>query len=292
MSEEKKSARGARDNQITVIRPKKGLSFPNFGEVAAYKDLIWLFAGRDISVKYRQTVLGPLWLIIMPVLSALVSSFVFGGIARIDSSGLPYFVFYFAAFTLWSYFASCVTSTATTFTSNALLFRRVWFPRLVLPISALLSNLFRFAVQFLLLIVILLIFWACGTDIAPVWGMVWLLPLLVAESALLAMGVGTLLSALTAKYRDLAGLVPIGVDLWKYLTPVVYTASLLSGGVRIFCLINPMGPVIEAFRYIVLGAGGEISVWYLLLSLAETLLIFFLGTVVFHRVERNFVDTV
>ena len=292
MSEEKKPARGARDNQITVIRPKKRLSFPNFGEVAAYKDLIWLFAGRDISVKYRQTVLGPLWLIIMPVLSALVSSFVFGGIARIDSSGLPYFVFYFAAFTLWSYFASCVTSTATTFTSNALLFRRVWFPRLVLPISALLSNLFRFAVQFLLLIVILLIFWACGTDIAPVWGMVWLLPLLVAESALLAMGVGTLLSALTAKYRDLAGLVPIGVDLWKYLTPVVYTASLLSGGVRIFCLINPMGPMIEAFRYIVLGAGGEISVWYLLLSLAETLLIFFLGTVVFHRVERNFVDTV
>lgn len=292
MSEEKKPARGARDNQITVIRPKKRLSFPNFGEVVAYKDLIWLFAGRDISVKYRQTVLGPLWLIIMPVLSALVSSFVFGGIARIDSSGLPYFVFYFAAFTLWSYFASCVTSTATTFTSNALLFRRVWFPRLVLPISALLSNLFRFAVQFLLLIVILLIFWACGTDIAPVWGMVWLLPLLVAESALLAMGVGTLLSALTAKYRDLAGLVPIGVDLWKYLTPVVYTASLLSGGVRIFCLINPMGPMIEAFRYIVLGAGGEISVWYLLLSLAETLLIFFLGTVVFHRVERNFVDTV
>lgn len=292
MAKEKKNARDARDNRITVIRPKKGFSFPDFGEIAEYKDLILLFAGRDISVKYRQTVLGPLWLIIMPVLSALVSSFVFGGIARIDSSGLPYFVFYFAAFTLWSYFSSCVTATATTFTANAVLFRRVWFPRLVLPISNLLSNLFRFAVQFALLVVVLLIFWACGTDISPVWGMVWLLPLLVIESAVLALGVGALLSALTAKYRDLAGLVPIGVDLWKYITPVVYTASLLTGGVRVFCLVNPMGPVVEAFRYIVLGAGGEISPWYLLLSVAETLVIFLIGTVVFHRAERNFVDTV
>lgn len=292
MRKEKRGAQSARDNRITVIRPKKGLVLPNVRELAEYRDLILLFAGRDISVKYKQTILGPLWLVLMPVLSALVSSFVFGGIARIDSSGLPYFVFYFAAFTLWSYFASCVTYTSTTFTSNSLLFRRVWFPRLAVPVSHILSNLVSFVVQFLLLVVILLIFWASGTDISPVWGMVWLLPLLVLQTALLALGVGALLSSLTAKYRDLAGLVTIGVDLWKYLTPVVYTASSLTGGVRVFCLINPMGPVVEAFRYIVLGAGGSVSVWFLLLSLAETLVILFVGTLVFSRVERNFVDTV
>ncbi len=288
----KQSAQGAQNNRITVIRPKKGLSLPSLKELAEYKDLILLFAGRDLSVKYRQTVLGPLWLVIMPVISALVSTFVFGGIARIDSSGLPYFVFYFAAFTLWSYFSTSLTSTATTFTSNALLFRRVYFPRLAVPAAHILSNLFRFAVQFALLVIVLLIFWATGTDISPVWGMVWLLPLLVVQSALLALGVGALLSALTAKYRDLASLVSVGVDLWKYLTPVVYSASTLTGGVRIFCLVNPMGAPIEAFRYILLGAGGAVFPEYLLISLAETLVILFLGALVFHRVERNFVDTV
>lgn len=278
--------------KITVIRPKTGIFNLNLKEVLDYKDLIFLFAKRNISVRYKQTVLGPLWLIIMPILSALVSSFVFGGIAKIDSGVAPYFVFYFAAFTAWSYFSSCFSLTANTFLANAVVFRKVYFPRLVVPLSHLLSELFRFVIQFALLVVVLLIYWLSGAQIAPVWGMVWLLPLLLVEMALLALGCGAVFSALTAKYRDLSGLVSIGVDLWKYLTPVVYTASALSGGVRTACLLNPMAPVVEAFRFIVLGTGGEISVPWLLVSAAETLIILTVGLLIFHRTERTFVDTV
>lgn len=278
--------------KITVIRPKTGIFNLNLKEVWDYKDLIFLFAKRNISVRYKQTVLGPLWLIIMPILSALVSSFVFGGIAKIDSGVAPYFVFYFAAFTAWSYFSSCFSLTANTFSANAVVFRKVYFPRLVVPLSHLLSELFRFVIQFALLVVVLSIYWLSGAQIAPVWGMVWLLPLLLVETALLALGCGAVFSALTAKYRDLSGLVSIGVDLWKYLTPVVYTASALSGGVRTACLLNPMAPVVEAFRFIVLGTGGEISAPWLLVSAAETLIILAVGLLIFHRTERTFVDTV
>ncbi len=281
-----------KEQKTTIIRPQTGFFNLNLKEVIEYKDLIFLFAKRNIAVKYKQTVLGPLWLIIMPILSALVSSFVFGDIAKIESDGLPYFLFYFAAFTLWSYFSTSFTSTATTFSSHATLFRKVYFPRLALPISNLLSGLVSFAVHVLLLVIIILIYHFTGTQITPVWGMVWLLPLLLLQTALLALGVGAIFSSITAKYRDLAALIPISVDLWKYLTPVVYTASLLTGGMQIFCLINPMGPVIEAFRYIILGAGGGIFLPYLLLSWAETLIILVVGLLIFHKVERTFVDTV
>ena len=284
-----------RHDKTTVIRAKESVFRPHVKEVLEYKDLIFLLARRNLSVKYKQTVLGPLWLVIMPVISALVSTFVFGGIAGLENQtgGVPYFVFYFSAFTLWAYFSACITDTATTFSGNATLFRKVWFPRAVVPLSDILSELLRFAVQFVLLLIIMLISaLAFGAKYSPAWGLLWLLPLILVQSALLALGVGLLLSALTAKYRDLSSLVPLGVDAWKYLTPVVYTASSLTGWVRTFCLVNPMGAGVEAFRYILLGTGGSVEWVFLAIGLAETLVVLGAGLLLFHRVERTFVDTV
>jgi lipopolysaccharide transport system permease protein len=277
---------------MTVIKPCSRLLDLNLKEVFDYKDLILLFAKRNLTVSYKQTVLGPLWLILTPIVSSLISSFVFGGIVKIDSGAVPYFVFYFTAFIAWSYFSNCFSSTSGTFSGNAGLFRKVYFPRLVVPLSAILSALFRFGVYIVLETLLLVIAWLCGASIAPVWGMVWLLPLLVVEMSALSLGCGAILSSITAKYRDLSKLVGIGIDLWKYVTPVIYTATSLSGFYRTVCLINPMGPIIEAFRYILLGSGGGIYPFYLLLSAAETLIVLFVGLVVFHRVERTFVDTV
>lgn len=280
------------EERLTVIKPKNRFFSFNLKEIWEYKDLVFIFAKRNLSVKYKQTVLGPAWLVITPIVSALVSSFVFGTIAKIESGAAPYFAFYFSAFVAWSYFATCLSSTASTFSANALLFHKVYFPRLIVPLSNVLSALFRFAVHFVLMVVILVIYSLCGAAIEPIWEMVWLLPLLVVEMALLALGCGAILSALTAKFRDLTKLITLGIDVWKYLTPVVYAASALSGAYRVMVLVNPMGPVIEAFRYIILGSGGEIYPLYLLCGLAETLVICFFGLLIFHRVERTFVDTV
>lgn len=282
-----------KQEKLTVIKPKRSGFFQlNFKEIWEYRDLIGLFAKRNLAVKYKQTILGPLWLIISPLISALVSSFVFGGIAKIDSGEVPYFAFYFTAFIAWSFFSSCLGATAGTFSSNAGLFRKVFFPRLVVPISNILSTLFRFAVHFVLAVIILLIYYFCGASVAPVWSMIWLLPLLLVEMAALALGCGTILSSLTAKFRDLSKLVGLGIDAWKYLTPVIYMAASVPEVLHFLVVVNPMAPIIEAFRYIMLGSGGAIHLWSLLLSLSVTLVILFLGLLLFHRTERTFVDTV
>lgn len=278
--------------KLTVIRPKSGFFQLNFKEIWEYRDLIGLFARRNLAVKYKQTILGPLWLVISPLISALVSSFVFGGIAKIDSGEVPYFAFYFSAFIAWSFFASCLSSTAGTFASHAGLFRKVFFPRLVVPLSTILSTLFRFAVHFVLAVIILIIYHFCGAQISPVWSMIWLLPLLLLEMAALALGCGAILSSLTAKFRDLSKLVGLGIDAWKYLTPVIYMGASVPEVLHFIVVINPMAPIIEAFRYIMLGTGGAIHPWSLLLSLGVTLVILFFGLLLFHRTERTFVDTV
>lgn len=281
-----------KQEKLTVIRPKSGFFQLNFQEIWEYRDLIGLFARRNLAVRYKQTILGPLWLVISPLISALVSSFVFGGIAKIDSGEVPYFAFYFSAFIAWTFFASCLSSTAGTFASNAGLFRKVFFPRLVVPLSTIVSTLFRFAVHFVLAVIVLLIYYFCGADIAPVWSMIWLLPFLLLEMAALALGCGAILSSLTAKFRDLSKLVGLGIDAWKYLTPVIYMGASVPAALHFLVVINPMAPIIEAFRYIMLGTGGEIDPWLLLLSLGVTLVILFFGLLLFHRTERTFVDTV
>lgn len=282
-----------RKQQVTVIRSKGGPLGLGLKEAASYRDLILLLTKRNLTVKYKQTILGPLWLVITPLVSSLVSAFVFGDIAKIESGNVPYFAFYFVAFVLWSYFASCLTGTASTFTGNAGLFRKVWFPRLAVPLSTLLSSLVRCGVHFAMAVVVLMVYaYGFGAPVRPVWSMVWLLPLLFILAAALALGVGALLSSLTAKYRDLSKLVGLGVDAWKYLTPVVYSISSVPAALSTVMLVNPMAPVIEALRYIMLGSGGAIHGWFLLLSTAETLFILVVGLAVFHRTERNFIDTV
>lgn len=282
-----------KEQWTTVIKPKTKLLDFHFKEIKQYKDLIWLFTKRNIVTRYKQTILGPLWLFITPILSTLVSTFVFGTIAKIESGTVPYFLFYFVGFTAWSYFASCITTTSSTFTSNAAIFGKVYFPRITMPIATVISGLLSFAVQFAMMIGFMLYFYLSGAAIAPEWGMIWLLPLLVIEMAALGLGCGIVISSITTKYRDLAGVVGLGVDMWKYITPVIYGIATLSDNLKKLCMFNPMSPVIEAFRYVILGRGsGVLDVGYLLLSAVETLLILFVGILLFNKVEKNFMDTV
>ncbi len=278
-------------NKITVIK-SDGFSGVNFKELLSYKDLIFLFAKRDISVKYRQTILGPLWFLIMPVLTALISAFVFGNIAKLDSGGVPYFAFHLTSITVWSLFSGCFIANANTFTANARLFKKVYFPRMVVPISHILSTLFKFSIQLLLLIAVLVIYAINGAYIAPDWRFIWLLPLIFLQFVLLSLGLSLIFSSLTAKYRDLSALVSVGVDFLKYLTPVVYTLSSLSDTAKYVFLINPLSGATEAFRYAILGSGGAIYPLHLIVGAIQTVIVLAVGLILFYRTERNFIDTV
>lgn len=275
----------------TVITNRSNGMLDGLKQLNNYGDLIRLFAKRNISVKYKQTILGPLWIIIVPIISALISTFVFGYVAKIDT-GVSYFAFYFAGHTLWSFFSTCTTSTSTVFTSNAHLFRKIYFPRLVVPISTLLSNLLQFAIQFAVMTIVLISFAVADGNILPEWSYIWLLPLLIIETGAFALGVGSIFSALTAKYRDLSAICGFIINLWMYVTPVVYSSWSLKG-LEWIIYANPMASVIEAFRFVLLGsAGGVLNWWGLLASFGEIVLITFVGLWLFHKTEKNFVDVV
>lgn len=277
----------------TKIKPRTGWFDINLKEVWKYRDLIGLFVKRDITTRYKQTILGPLWLIITPLLSTFISTFVFGTIAGIESGTIPYFLFYFCGSTAWTYFSTCITSTSSTFTANAGIFGKVYFPRLTMPFSSVITALLSFAVQSVMMIGFMIYFAVQGAAIQPVWGMIWLLPILLLEMALLGLGCGIILSSITTKYRDLTSLVSFGVDLWKYITPVIYTVTSLSDNIKSLCLLNPMSSIVEAFRYVCLGSGGgELLPTQLLISWAETFIILFFGVILFSRVEKTFMDTV
>lgn len=277
----------------TVIRPRTGWFDINIREVWQYRDLVKLFVRRDIVTRYKQTILGPLWLVITPLLTTLVSTFVFGTVAGLDSGTVPYFIFYFCGYTAWAYFASCITATASTFTANAGIFGKVYFPRLTMPFASVTSALVSFAVQFAMLIIFMIYYYSLGADIRPVWGLIWVLPILIVEMALLGLSFGIIISSVTTKYRDLTSIVPILVSMWQYLTPVIYTVDSLPEKYQSISQINPMAPIVEAFRYILLGPGsGIFNVEYLLFSIAELAILLFFGVVIFSRVEKTFMDTV
>lgn len=259
--------------------------------VVKYRDLVLLFAKRNLTVKYKQTILGPLWLVLLPFIEALVSAFVFGNIAKISSGTVPYFLFYYVGAAFWFLFSSCVTGTGNTFAGNARMFQKVYFPRLVTPISNVLSTLFTFAIRFGIMLVLVLVFALCGAKISPVWEMLWLLPVLFLFTVIMALGIGLIFSSLTAKYRDLTGLLPVFIDLLKYLSPVVYTVASLENKLKTICMFNPVAPVIEAFKCVILGHGcGELSFLYLGYSFAVGILVLFVGLLLFNRTEKNFVD--
>ena len=278
------------ENWTTIIKPKTGWFDINLKELIQYKDLILMFVKRDFKTMYKQTILGPLWIIINPLMTTLMYTIVFGNIANISTDGMPQIVFYMLGTTVWTYFSSCLTKTSSTFTANAAIFGKVYFPRLVTPISTVISGLINFGVQFLMFLGFMAYFMIKGSPIEPNW---WILitPLLLVQLAALALGFGIIISSMTTKYRDLAVLVTFGVQLWMYATPVVYPASQIGGKLKTLMMLNPVSPIVESFRYAFLGSG-SIPWNYLGISVLTTLVVLFAGVVLFSRVEKTFMDTV
>ena len=273
-----------------VIEPPRGWFALHLRDVWRYRDLTGLFVRRDFVATYKQTILGPLWHILQPLLTTLMFTVVFGRIAGLPTDGVPQFLFYMAGTTVWNYFAKCLTSTSGTFIANAGIFGKVYFPRLVVPLSVVVSQLIAFAIQFGFFLVFYGWFWGQGAPLQPNWTLA-LLPVLLALMAGLGLGFGVIVSSLTTKYRDLQVLVGFGVQLWMYATPVIYPLSSMSEKYRWIIVANPMSAIVEAFRYGFFGRG-VFSWTYLGYSAAFTLVLLLAGMAIFNRVERTFMDTV
>ena len=273
----------------TVIVPKTGWFDINLKEVWQYRDLIGLFVKRNFVSQYKQTILGPLWAIIQPLLTTVVFTVVFGSLAGLSAEGVPSFLFFLSGNVAWQYFSGCLTSTANTFTGNAGILGKVYFPRLVMPISTVMTNLISFGIQMAMFLTFLVIYWVRGA-VNPNW-YVLLTPVLVVHMAMLSLGTGIIISALTTKYRDLKMLVGFGVQLWMYATPVAYDIGIIPARLMGLYMLNPMTPIINAFRYAYLGLG-SFQPGYYLVSWVVTALILFVGIVLFSRVEKTFMDTV
>lgn len=278
------------DEWTMVIRPKRNLLDVNLRELWHYKDLIMLFVKRDFVAKYKQTILGPIWFIIQPLLTTLMFTVVFGNIAGIPTEGIPKVLFYLTGIVGWTYFSTCLNDTSQTFIKNASIFGKVYFPRLALPISVVISNLVSFVIQFVFLLCFLAYFMIVGSDVAPNVN-VLLIPLLIILIAGLGLGFGIIVSSLTTKYRDLTHLVTFGVTLWMYATPIIYPLSEIPEKYKFWILANPMTPIVETFKTAMLGVG-EVNFMYLLYSLAFTVILLAVGVVIFNKVEKTFMDTV
>lgn len=260
-------------------------------EVWKYKDLIWLFTKRSFVVRYKQTILGPAWLFINPIITSFIFTFVFGGIAGMSTDGIPHMMFYLPSTAIWTFFASCVTTNATTFTANANVFGKVYFPRLTTPISNVLSAVLEFAIQMTMVLVFWVFFVVTG-QISPNYIALLLIPVILIHLGIMGMGFGIIISSMTTKYRDLSILVGFGVSLWMYATPIVYPLSQLGDGVmKTILMINPVTMPIEVFRYALIGKG-TINPIYLAISIVFTVVVAIFGIMVFNKVERTFMDTV
>ena len=263
----------------------------NLKEVWRYRDLILLFTRRNFVVSYKQTVLGPAWIFLTPLFSSIVQAFVFGGIAGIETDGIPMLLFYLCSNAVWGFFSTCLTNNAGTFTENAYVFGKVYFPRLTTPISNILSCAIRFGIQMILVLIFMVYFLIQGT-VHPNWWAWFLIPVELIHLGILGMGFGIIISSLTTKYRDLTVLVGFGVSLWMYLTPIVYPLSTAAEGwMKTALMINPVTIPVELMRFAILGKG-TFHLGYYSLSWVVTLLVAVLGIMIFNKVERNFMDTV
>lgn len=274
-----------------IIQPQRNLFDLRLGDLWRYRDLVLLFVRRDFVAVYKQTILGPLWYLIQPLLTTVTFTVIFGNIASLPTDGLPQFLFYMSGTVVWSYFAACLTKTSETFVQNAYLFGKVYFPRLVVPVSILISNLISFAIQFALFLAFIPYFVWRGADVRVNWLWIALSPLLILIMAGMGLGLGIIVSSLTTKYRDLRFLVQFGVQLLMYATPVIYPVSSIPERFQWLIQANPMTPIVEAFRFAFLGAGTVEPVG-LLYSLGFMVVVVFLGTIIFNRVEQTFMDTV
>ncbi|MBR3729803.1 MAG: ABC transporter permease [Bacteroidales bacterium] len=285
------------ENWTTVIKPRTGLFEVNLKELWDYRDLWTLFVKRTITVQYKQTVLGPLWWFIQPVLTVIMYMVVFGGIAGIPTDGVPQPLFYLGGVCMWQYFSTCLTGTSNTFVSNSGIFGKVYFPRLIMPLSTVTSNLVRFAIQLGLFVVVYVYYAFIGQAPSPNWYLL-LLPLLVLMLAGLALGFGIIISSLTTKYRDLQILFSFFVQLWMYATPIVYPLSQVAGkkamgmDLQLIMCLNPVTPIIETFKYGALSAGEFIGWGWLAYSFIFMIVTLGLGILIFNKVQKSFMDTV
>lgn len=273
------------------IKPQSTLIDFKLGEIWSYRDLISMFVKRDLVTIYKQTILGPLWFLIQPVLTTLVFTVIFGKVAKIPTDGLPPMLFYLAGITAWNYFAESFRKTSDTFRQNQNIFGKVYFPRVVMPLSVVISNLLKFGIQLILFIGFIIYFWYQGVNIIPIWDMMWMIPILLLILGFLGLGFGMIISSLTTKYRDLVFLIQFGIQLLMYTTPVIYPLSAIPEKYRWLVEANPVSSIIESFRYIFLGEG-TFSWYSLLYSAVFTVVLMFFAMIVFNRTEKNFMDTV
>lgn len=278
------------ENWTLILSSKKGWFDLNLKELWSFRDLIMLFVRRDFIAVYKQTVLGPLWFLLQPLFTTVVFTVVFGKVAKIPTDGLPPFLFYMTGLVAWNYFSNCLISTSDTFVSNAGIFGKVYFPRLVVPISVVISSILTFVIQFGLLLTFLFYFYLKGASIEPkLW--ILLTPLMIVHMAALGLGIGILISSLTTKYRDLTFAVGFGVQLWMYATPIVYPLSQIPEKWHWLAALNPMTAIIETFRFAFLGSGVT-NLSIMGISIGITILILTAGIMLFSRIEKTFMDTV
>ncbi len=273
-----------------VIKPKTGWFDIDVKNLWKYRDLVKLFVKRSFVAGYKQTILGPAWAIIQPLCTTVIFTIVFGNLAKLAPGGVPSFLFYMAGNIAWGYFSSCLGGTSGTFTGNAGIFGKVYFPRLIMPITTVISNLISFGIQFVFFIGFL-VYYLITTDLVAPNLFILMTPVLLVHMALMGLGLGIIFSSLTTKYRDLTMLIGFGVQLWMYLSPVTYDYTIISDKWRGLYMCNPMAPVINTMRYAYLGIG-EFELGYYLLSWAITLVLLFFGVLLFSRVEKTFMDTV
>jgi lipopolysaccharide transport system permease protein len=273
-----------------TIQPRDRFFDLRLKEVWRYRDLMFLFVKRDFVSRYKQTLLGPAWFFIQPIFTTIAFTFVFGKVAGLPTDGVPKSLFYLAGITSWNYFQSCLTSTSNTFTANSYLFGKVYFPRVVTPLSIIISNLIQFGIQFLLFLILYFYYLGIGAKIVPN-ATLFLFPVLIVIMGFMGLGLGMIISAMTTKYRDLQNLVGFGMQLLMYATPVIYPLSEIPQKYRWAILANPMSGVVETFKYSFLGSG-SFSWMLIAYSGIFTVVVFFLGLLIFNKTEKNFMDTV
>ena len=278
------------ENWTTVITPKNKFFRLNLKELWQYRDLITSFVKRDITSTYKQTILGPLWFFIQPIFTTLMFLIVFGNIAKIPTDGVPQVLFYMNGIILWNYFSKCLVATSNTFVSNAAIFKKVYFSRLTIPVSNVISALVQFLIQFTLFVIIFIIYKIKGADVELSYA-VFAIPLFVLQMAVLGLGIGLIITSLTTKYRDLTYLVGFAVQLWMYATPIVYPLSMVPEKWRSVYVLNPVVPILESFKHAFFSTGMPSLTEYGI-SVATTIFLLFAGIFIFNFVEKNFVDTV
>jgi lipopolysaccharide transport system permease protein len=278
------------ENWDLIIEPQTSLFELNLKDVWRYRDLLWMFVKRDFVSFYKQTILGPLWFFIQPLFTTITYTFIFGGLANLSTDDIPQPLFYMAGITAWNYFSDCITKTSTVFKDNANIFGKVYFPRLILPLSIVASNLVRFAVQMLLMIIMMFFYYYKGASFHITWAIL-LFPILVLLMALLGLGLGLIITALTTKYRDLSFLITFGVQLLMYTTTVIYPLSSAPEKYKSLISLNPMTGIIECFRFALFGQG-FLTINSIAYSTIFTFISLVIGVLIFNKTEKTFVDTV